>query len=265
MTPRDPPHEVIQQAIPAPTFDAALEPHTPPRPPTPSAAAGRGRTSPVLLSPVHLSGETTPVPFSWQARRAREAHRPPIHHEAKYSGESRSLRLPAPQGVQRSYSSLDVFEDGVEREIAESEISGSDNDFVPELTPNARERREASSSDSSDSPAPLTAKQKGKARQATPYAGPDELSAPKNSATGRGRLPQTTIRTFREFGEVTRQRAQELADLHLVNLATVMRHASLGAGSETRAPSDCNTFKSIFSAETLHETGGVSYVFLFMY
>lgn len=221
-----------------------------------------GRTSPVLLATVEI---TSPAPFSWQARTARElrAQHAPLHHEAAYSGELRSRRLPAAQGPQpchNPHGAPDVFEDGAEPVIMESDCSGSDHEFVPELTPKAREAREDhSSTDTSNSPPPLTAKQKGKGKQAALNAGPEELSAPNNSIDSRGRLLKATITSFREFGETTRQRAQELADLHHVNLATVMKHASLGAGSETRAPNDCNTFKSIFSAESLAETGSASF------
>lgn len=245
-----------QEPIPAPSFHGSLVPHTPPLHDQPA-----GTTSPV---PQDILGITSPVPFSWQARAARELHdKQTLHHEAAYSGELRSRHLlpgRGPEPCNNPQDAPDVFEDGVAPVIVESDCSGSDHEFQPELTPKAREpREEHSDSDTSNSLPPLTAKQKGKGKQAGRNAGPEELAAPNNSIDGRGRLLKATIASFREFGETTRQRAQQLADLHHVNLATVMKHASLGAGTEVRAPNDCNTFKSIYSAESLAETGGTSF------
>lgn len=276
MSRRQPTSELDQEAIPTPAFYASSGVQSPrndlPTIISPSDADAGPGPPPLILSVATTTLKSPPVKFSWQARQAREKlarelreAQVPLPHEATFSGEQRSLRSTATPALPTASTASDVepdcnnvFEDGVDPLIIESDVSGSDAEFEPEITPLARVPRKAlPPNDTPKSPERLTAKEKGKTKQIATLPGPSELPPSTDYTESKGRLPQVAITSFREFGQATRLRGQELADFHHVNLATVMRHASLGAGSETRASSACNTFKSIFSAETFAETGGM--------
>lgn len=218
----------------------------------------------------HLEEEAVSPPgqFSWQAMKARRARKGAAHHEALYSGQQRTSRsaLPRPRefliGQQLA---IDTFEDEEHPAPVESELSGSDGEYIPEGS--APPHDIAPSEQESNSPATpaLTAKEKGKARDVANTICPDDVSCHDDARakSTHGRLSKATIASFKSFGDLTRLRAQELADIHGINLATVLRHASLGAGSESRAPNDCNTFKSIYSAELFASSGGM-FIFMFV-
>lgn len=160
--------------------------------------------------------------------------------------------------------------------LTESDASpGSSDEYRPSGAPIdtvCSERARSIASDVELEPnTRLTALQKGKGRGTekkgqsrdtdaiSPSAGPpysaDITGTTKSTAKGRpGRLSKSTLATFKDFGESTRQAAHNLADLHGVNFATVMRYAALGAGSASRAPSDFNTFQTIYAAQVLAAT-----------
>lgn len=160
----------------------------------------------------------------------------------------------------------------------ESDASASDTDYVPNSERSAQSKARddhSSAHEQSLSPPPFTAKQKGKG----PAVHKDQVHTQRQLAVGletllsetedlaesmedgsrsaRGRPNQAVVALFREFGESTRHTAQALASDTGFNLATVMRHAGFGAAQATRAPSDYNTFKKLWSAQVLAATSGM--------
>lgn len=139
---------------------------------------------------------------------------------------------------------------------AESDCSGGGSDYEPETSP----APESLPINPAVPPQTLTARQKGKQPSHVSPASDQNLELPIAPVLRRGRLNNETTKLLQSFGEATRQRAQELATLHGLNMATVMRIAGLGATTGTRVSSECNSYKSIYAAQILADTGGTSYL-----
>ncbi|KZP34548.1 hypothetical protein FIBSPDRAFT_942659 [Athelia psychrophila] len=143
-------------------------------------------------------------------------------------------------------------------ELQESEMDGLDSDFWPSKPKPAKgsftlPADVAEDMCPSDAASPTRRKGKGKARQRSSVA--DVATDDDLPMSNRGRLTKDDISAFHAFGDTTRNTAQALADSHQVNLATVMRHAGLGAGKSSCTASDFNTFKNIFASAQLADTG----------
>ncbi|KZP34549.1 hypothetical protein FIBSPDRAFT_942660 [Athelia psychrophila] len=143
-------------------------------------------------------------------------------------------------------------------ELQESEMDGLDSDFRPSKPKPAKgsftlPADVAEDTCPSDAASPTRRKGKSKARQRPSVA--DVATDDDLPMSNRGRLTKDNISAFHAFGDTTRDTAQALADTHQVNLATVMRHAGLGAGKSSRTASDFNTFKKIFASAQLADTG----------
>lgn len=169
------------------------------------------------------------------------------------------------------YGDNDVFEDAVEPLAHESDVSLSDQEYLPDTAKSIPSEDSDSSNDGRPgSPVHVKGKGKGKTvnvpkrgRATIQDAAAAALSGISDSGLDdtliqppKGRPTKEAAELFREFGQATRERAQALATRHGVNLATVMRHAGFGTVQGTRAPSDFNTFKKLWAAQTLAETGG---------
>lgn len=115
----------------------------------------------------------------------------------------------------------------------ESDVSASDEDYHPPVRkvrqPSLGDDLIVMSPEISPRAAALTAAAKGK-QKATDFDDPPGDGPP--AVPTRGRIRNATVDEFRALGARTKQEAQRLADLHGVNLATVMRYAGLGAGRE---------------------------------
>lgn len=148
----------------------------------------------------------------------------------------------------------------------ESDFSGDDSDYqlpTPKAKPKAKritsDRADVVAQRHSSVPKVLTARQQSKQPQRErALSEVEEEEVPLVSVLRQGRLTKDVTKLMESFGESTRRRAQELATIHGVNFATVMRLAGLGAGTGTRASSECNTFKSIYAAQIFSDTGGES-------
>lgn len=184
----------------------------------------------------------------WQAMRS-ERQPTPTGDQSGRERLRRSLTHVAPSPPAQADD--DPFEDIVKPIQEESDISGSDEDYQP---PVRKVQQPSFLEDlivmAPQTPPPLTAIQKGKGKAITRDDQP--------AVAAKGRLRNSTVDSFRALGASTRKEAQRLADLHSVNLATVMRHAGLGAGAGSRITSDCNSFKAVHAARILAETGGMS-------
>lgn len=191
----------------------------------------------------------------WQATIPRSATVEPVDVPVDESTSRRKTRPQRTTARNNKQAQASVNPDGQHSPLPaeESDITGSDSEYVLPLpkrqapTPDAIVNIESDDGSSSNR---FTAKQKGKHRQ---QEDPSSDEVPLR----RGRLNKDTTMSLKLFGDTTRLAAQELADLHRINLATVMRYAGLGAGSETRASNDCNTFKTIYAAKTLADLGGM--------
>lgn len=155
-------------------------------------------------------------------------------------------------------ASEDPFEDHENPTVVESDLSGlEDADYVPEMTRKTTSlpqntgqlfHIDPTTEDGSQSDAAPAARSEVKGRQTFEA---DQLHA----KPARGRISKAQVASFKQFGDDTRQAAQNMADAVGVNLATVINHAGLGAGTSARSPSDFNTYKSIYASQKLADTG----------
>lgn len=205
--------------------------------------------------PAHMEFDVPNTGRQREPRQALGSKRPLMAHDPRKDDAREAMR---------EESSLDGSDDDFEpakntkkpsRDFAEIPVANeSHSDDGPRTQPKGNGRQGASQDDPDTEDASPPSRLKGKGRQ-----GPlqDDLDTDENvPMPGRGRLTKADVASFHIFGQATREAAQELADLHRVNLATVMCHAGLGAGKSTRTAIDFNTFKNIHASMLLSDTGG---------
>lgn len=197
----------------------------------------------------------------WQdyrhSQRALKAHDNP-DHEPDAPGDNGPNQLPTAKAKPIPRNTV---AEAPNSDHGDSDDSGADGDYqlpIPKAKPITSYRADVAAHQHVSGPKGLTARQKSKRPQREYPLSDEGEDCPVVPPLRQGRLTKDITKLLESFGESTRRQGQELATLHGVNFATVMRLAGLGATTGSRASSEFNTFKSIYAAQIFADTGGKS-------